>query len=409
MARQTMSTGYSNSASVTMERVSTTSDIGETPQKKGEQAKNVAQGARKQEAGLRPRRIVRRRARHGTGGAKAARSSSCANRMSALHSMLWAPSARRARPDAMTEPASAGCAGAGHRAPAPPDGRDGSSGTPPPRGETRGRRRPHAEWSGAAAAPAPARSLRSPPGHHRRPDRAAPACGNHGPAPRPERRGRPQLRHGTARRQDRDAWAGPRRSCGSALEAPRWRRNRPKRIYWHRSCFKRTTPCAGRARGHILVKTDYIPELSEVRMERRAPEGPYTLDADDRAYIEGCLRQVEAAFGTQGFPGMPFEAIPGRALMRRFIVWWRTLEPEPKPRARPTPNCPAPSACSTPSRPIWRRRRAAAGADGRVPPHDFGPARVIGVRRPPPHAFAEPGSGGVRSAAFRASMQANRA
>lgn len=77
-----------------------------------------------------------------------------------------------------------------------------------------------------------------------------------------------------------------------------------------------------------MVKTDYIPELSEVRMERRAPEGPYTLDADDRAYIEGCLRQVEAAFGTQGFPGMPFEAIPGRALMRRFIVWWRTLEPE---------------------------------------------------------------------------------
>lgn len=77
-----------------------------------------------------------------------------------------------------------------------------------------------------------------------------------------------------------------------------------------------------------MVKTDYIPELSEVRMERRAPEGPYSLDADDRAYIEGCLRQVETAFGTQGFPGMPFEAIPGRALMHRLIVWWRTLEPE---------------------------------------------------------------------------------
>lgn len=77
-----------------------------------------------------------------------------------------------------------------------------------------------------------------------------------------------------------------------------------------------------------MVKTDYIPELSEVRMERRAPEEPYALDADDRAYIEDSLRQVEAAFGEEGFPGMPFAAIPGRALIRRFIVWWRTLEPE---------------------------------------------------------------------------------
>lgn len=77
-----------------------------------------------------------------------------------------------------------------------------------------------------------------------------------------------------------------------------------------------------------MTKADYIPELSEVRMERRAPEGPYVLDADDRAYVESCLREVEAAFGLDAFPGAPFEAISGRALIRRFIVWWRTLESE---------------------------------------------------------------------------------
>ncbi|MEP9354921.1 hypothetical protein ABLE93_15135 [Xanthobacter sp. KR7-65] len=77
-----------------------------------------------------------------------------------------------------------------------------------------------------------------------------------------------------------------------------------------------------------MTKADYIPELSEARMERRAPEAPFRLEAEDRAYVEGCLRQVEAAFGEDAFPGMPFEAISGRALIRRFIVWWRTLEPE---------------------------------------------------------------------------------
>lgn len=75
-----------------------------------------------------------------------------------------------------------------------------------------------------------------------------------------------------------------------------------------------------------MTRADYIPELSEVRMERRAPEAPFRLEAEDRAYVEGCLRQVEAAFGCDAFPGTPFDAIPGRALIRRFIVWWRTLE-----------------------------------------------------------------------------------
>ncbi|MFG1209917.1 hypothetical protein V5F79_22995 [Xanthobacter flavus] len=77
-----------------------------------------------------------------------------------------------------------------------------------------------------------------------------------------------------------------------------------------------------------MTKADYIPELSEVRMERRAPEAPYQLENEDHVYVHGCLRQVEAAFGLDAFPGVPFDAISGRALIGRFIVWWRTLEPE---------------------------------------------------------------------------------
>lgn len=75
------------------------------------------------------------------------------------------------------------------------------------------------------------------------------------------------------------------------------------------------------------MTVDYIPELSEVRMVRRAPEGPFVLEAEDRAYVEATLRRVEAAFGIEAFPGLPFAHIPGRALIRGFIVWWRTLVP----------------------------------------------------------------------------------
>ena len=63
-------------------------------------------------------------------------------------------------------------------------------------------------------------------------------------------------------------------------------------------------------------------------MERRAPEAPFQLATEDPGYVHGCLRQVEAAVGLDGFPGVPFDAIPGRALVHRLIVWWRTLEPE---------------------------------------------------------------------------------
>lgn len=75
------------------------------------------------------------------------------------------------------------------------------------------------------------------------------------------------------------------------------------------------------------MKKDYIPELSEVRMVRRAPERPFALSGEDARYIEACLRDVEASFGLEAFPGVPFTRIPGRALIGRFIDWWRALEP----------------------------------------------------------------------------------
>ncbi|WP_454917516.1 hypothetical protein [Xanthobacter sediminis] len=76
-----------------------------------------------------------------------------------------------------------------------------------------------------------------------------------------------------------------------------------------------------------MTRTDYIPELSEVRMVRRAPERPFPFGDDDRAYVRARLRDVEAAFGFTAFPGLAFEQIPARALISHFIEWWRTLEP----------------------------------------------------------------------------------
>jgi hypothetical protein len=70
----------------------------------------------------------------------------------------------------------------------------------------------------------------------------------------------------------------------------------------------------------------YIPELSELRMIRRAPDQPVDFGAD-RDYIFTCLREVEQSFGTEGFPGLAPEQIPARALIKQLIMWWRTLEP----------------------------------------------------------------------------------
>lgn len=71
---------------------------------------------------------------------------------------------------------------------------------------------------------------------------------------------------------------------------------------------------------------DYIPELSEQRMIRRAPNRPIDFGPDGD-YIFACLNDVEQSFGLQGFPGLAPEQIPARALIRQFIMWWRTLEP----------------------------------------------------------------------------------
>lgn len=71
---------------------------------------------------------------------------------------------------------------------------------------------------------------------------------------------------------------------------------------------------------------DYIHELSEQRMIKRAPNRPIDF-GPDRDYIFACLQDVEASFGLQGFPGLAPEHIPARALIKQLIVWWRTLEP----------------------------------------------------------------------------------
>ena len=72
---------------------------------------------------------------------------------------------------------------------------------------------------------------------------------------------------------------------------------------------------------------DYIPELSEIRMVQRAPEGPLPFADEDRSYVFSCLADVESSFGLCGFPGVAPEAIASRALIRQLIEWWRTLEP----------------------------------------------------------------------------------
>lgn len=76
-----------------------------------------------------------------------------------------------------------------------------------------------------------------------------------------------------------------------------------------------------------MTKTDYIPELSEIRMVRRAPEGPFDFSEDDLVYIGRCLADVQSAFGLKDFAGMTARTIPGRVLIKTFIDWWRSLEP----------------------------------------------------------------------------------
>jgi hypothetical protein len=76
-----------------------------------------------------------------------------------------------------------------------------------------------------------------------------------------------------------------------------------------------------------MSRKAYIPELSEVRMVRRAPESPFPLGEEDRQYVRRCLRDVKAAFNVEGFPALELDRIPARVLIKRFIDWWSTLEP----------------------------------------------------------------------------------
>jgi hypothetical protein len=76
-----------------------------------------------------------------------------------------------------------------------------------------------------------------------------------------------------------------------------------------------------------MADATYIPELSEIRMVRRAPERPFALSGEDAVYVEACLRDVERAFAVEAFPKTEFRLIPGRALIARFIDWWRALRP----------------------------------------------------------------------------------
>ncbi|WP_026605808.1 hypothetical protein [Methylocapsa acidiphila] len=72
---------------------------------------------------------------------------------------------------------------------------------------------------------------------------------------------------------------------------------------------------------------DYIPELSELRMVRRAPEGPLPFSAEDRTYVLTCLRDVERSFGVASLIVGPGDS-SARALVKQLIEWWRTLEPK---------------------------------------------------------------------------------
>jgi hypothetical protein len=92
--------------------------------------------------------------------------------------------------------------------------------------------------------------------------------------------------------------------------------------------LKSSPPAASKLiRRERVTKIDYIPELSEVRMVRRAPEGPFDFGDDDREYIDRCLADVQSAFGLRDFAGMTARTISGRALIKAFIDWWRSLEP----------------------------------------------------------------------------------
>lgn len=73
---------------------------------------------------------------------------------------------------------------------------------------------------------------------------------------------------------------------------------------------------------------DYIPELSELRMVNRAPEGPLPFSHGDREYILSCFDDVETSFSLTAFPDIATADLTAKALIRQLILYWRTLEPQ---------------------------------------------------------------------------------
>lgn len=73
---------------------------------------------------------------------------------------------------------------------------------------------------------------------------------------------------------------------------------------------------------------DYIPELSELRMVNRAPDGPLPFSAADRTYVLSCFDDVEKRFGLRSFPEIATPDLTAKALVRQLILYWRTLEPQ---------------------------------------------------------------------------------
>jgi hypothetical protein len=74
--------------------------------------------------------------------------------------------------------------------------------------------------------------------------------------------------------------------------------------------------------------TDYIPELSELRMVNRAPDGPLPFSPGDRAYILSCFDDAETSFGLRAFPATATADLSTKALIRQLILYWRTLVPQ---------------------------------------------------------------------------------
>jgi murein L,D-transpeptidase YafK len=72
---------------------------------------------------------------------------------------------------------------------------------------------------------------------------------------------------------------------------------------------------------------DYIPELSEIRMVQRAPDGPLPFSQSDLAYIADILADMQNSFGFKTFSNVAPQDLSARALIGQLIEWWRALDP----------------------------------------------------------------------------------